>query len=455
MRLDRPVNEMTVQKRLLIWLTCIAAGAWLVALAGSYWFAHEEVDELFDTRQLTLATQVLAQLPGAGAGVNQDIKQVPQASQGFAEPEDIRIAVWNRAGELISRGPHAESLHFDWAQIGFVNETIDGAAWRVFYLHSSDPARLIAVAQELEERSEVLWALLQAELLPFLFALPILIGGIGLAVYRSFAPLRDLADGLRHRTADDLEPIPTAGVPPDVTPVINSLNSLFERIQTAIEYERRLTADASHELRTPIAGLKAQWDAWSLARDDNARERAASQIGRTIERLSRLVSQLLSLSAIEREGGPRNATKVQWPTVVENALSDVLSQMNQLEADVDVQWPARGDPFPLTGDNAFLSIMLRNLLDNGLRYSGKGARLLVRFGTDEIKVIDNGPGMTAEVAARAGSRFYRPDGQTQAGSGIGLSIVMRIARLHDLNVSFGRDEDPAYPGLAVTVTRKP
>lgn len=443
---------MTVQRRLLIWLTLIAAAVWVVALLGSYWFARAEVDELFDTRQLTLAAQVLAQLPGNGQSADRAVAALTDADKGAAEPEDIIIAVWNRNGEPLFPGAAEHKLSFNWNRNGFVTESIAGEDWRVFYLRGRNPERLIAVAQTLEERTEVLWELLGAELFPFLATLPILVAGIALAVHRSFAPLRGLAAGLKRRTADDLEPIPTTDVPKDVAPLIESLNSLFGRIQSAMEYERRLTADASHELRTPIAGLKAQWDAWRLARDEPSRERAASQMGKTIDRLSRLVSQLLSLSALEREHVPRSFSRAEWPLIVENALSDVLPLMDSRAGEIDVEWPEGDAAIPLRGDNALLSIMLRNLLDNSLLYGSQGVRILVRFSSNKIEVLDNGPGVPADVTGRIGSRFYRPAGQTQAGSGIGLSIVLRIARLHQLDVQFERSTEPVYTGACVTIS---
>ena len=111
---------MTVQRRLLVWLTLIAAAIWLVALLGSYWFARAEVDELFDTRQLTLARLVLTQLPGGHIGADSSRVDVPESRQGAAEPEDIIIAVWNRDGELLSPADGTRRLPFDWNLNGFV-----------------------------------------------------------------------------------------------------------------------------------------------------------------------------------------------------------------------------------------------------------------------------------------------------------------------------------------------
>lgn len=444
---------MTVQKRLLIWLLALAPAIWLVALVSAYLLARVEIDEFFDTRQLALAAEALSRAPDTVVSPGGSLAGLPGARSGAAEPDELLVAVWSADGHLLTPGGEAARVPFDWAAQGFVERHIGTEDWRIFYLHGGEPERLVAVAQALEERAEMLWQLLGAYLLPLLIALPIMIGGIAIAVHRAFTPLRELTAGIQHRTADDLVPIQADRVPGDVAPLIDALNALFTRIRSAMAYERRLTADASHELRTPIAALKAQWDAWTMAQDAHERELAAHRVGITIDRLSRLVGQLLSLSAIESDNAPHALTRVDWPQVVENAISDVLPILNDQDAEIDVEWPAQGEAMPMRGDNALLSVMMRNLLDNALRYGGRGARVLVRFGTDRLEVLDNGPGMPESVAQRIGERFVRPPGQPQTGSGIGLSIVQRVAGLHQLTIRFGRGVDPGYPGVHITIVR--
>lgn len=445
---------MTVQKRLLVWLLVIAPLVWLGAFMATYWLARAEVDEFFDTRQLSMAAQVLALTPQASRA-GQDFKSpIANVKTGAAEPEDLLIVMWNADGTLLSPGTRGLDIPFLWETTGFINAAINGKAWRLLYLRGGQPETLVAVGLAQEERTEVLWELLGAHLGPLLVALLVLIVAIVIAVNRAFVPLRDITASLKRRSADDLDPIHLTGVPSDIAPLIESLNALFLRIRSAMEHERRLTADASHELRTPIAALKAHWDAWTLAGENTVvRDRSVVQMGLSLDRLSRLVGQLLSLSAIESQDAPRTLSQVSWPQVVENAISDVLPMMDASGGEIDVEWPEIGDPLPMDGDNALLSAMLRNLLDNSLRYGGTDVRVRLRFAHDRIIVEDSGPGISAALRARIGSRFFRPPGQSPAGSGIGLSIVLRVARLHELSISFKDSEDPAYPGLMTVIEK--
>jgi len=259
-----------------------------------------------------------------------------------------------------------------------------------------------------------------------------------------------MAREVQRRRADSLAPLAVDAAPAELQPLLASMNDLFSRIERSIEHERRMTADAAHELRTPLAGLRAQWEAAQLAETDAARRHAHKQIGQGIDRLSRLVSQLLSLAGVESRGAPVFTEAVDWRRVVERALSDCLPLLDGTGTEVTVSWPDGGAPLPLTGDEALLATLVRNLVDNALRYSPPGSQVSVRFSKQALVIEDEGRGLSPEQQARLGDRFYRPAGQVQAGSGLGISIVQRVAELHGLAVRFDNRDDG--PGLRVTVS---
>jgi len=439
---------MTLQRRLLVLLLAGAPLIWALAVGFAVWRASIEINELFDTQQVRLAQQVVALLPSAQLDFQRRHAQALAADSGGAELDDLSIAVWNERGELLLADREGEALPFDAAADGFVDIRLGEASWRVYYLRSNGKWR-VAVGQATDERSEVLRDLLASQLLPWLLMLPVLLAVIAAAVRRGLQPVHQIAREVQQRRADSLAPLAIAEAPAELQPLLKSMNELFARIERALEHERRMTADAAHELRTPLAALRAQWEAARLAASEAERAQAQARIGEGIDRLSRLVSQLLTLANAESAGRPVFTEAVDWHRVVEKALSDCLPLLDGRGSEVTVSWPEVA-PLPLTGDEALLATLLRNLVDNAVRYSPPRALVAVRFTADSLVIEDRGPGLTEAQQARLGDRFHRPAGQAQSGSGLGISIVQRVAELHGLDVRFDNRGDG--PGLRVTVT---
>lgn len=442
---------MTLQRRLLLLLLIGAPLIWLIAVGFALWRADYEINELFDTQQVRLAQQVAALLPSAQLNGGPRTLPPAAAAGSAAELDDLSVAVWNERGELLLADREGVVLPFDAAASGFVDRMLDRQKWRVYYLPAGGAWR-VAVGQAAAERSELLRDLLVSQLVPWLLMLPVLLAVLVAAVRRGLQPVREIAQQVRQRRADRLTPLVVAETPAELRPLLAEMNDLFARIDAALEHERRLTADAAHELRTPLAALRAQWETAQLAAGDADRARAFAQIGVGIERLSHLVAQLLALAGVESRGAPVFTAAVDWRRVVQDALTDVLPLIESTGTEVSVAWPEDGAaPLPLTGDPGLLATLLRNLLDNALRYAPPRTQVQVQFSARAVTVEDEGPGLSAEQLARLGDRFYRPAGQAQPGSGLGISIVLRIAALHGLQVRF---ENRSGRGLRVSITRR-
>jgi two-component system sensor histidine kinase QseC len=446
---------MTLARRLLIVLLVAVPVVWAIAVGAAYSRSRHEINELFDTQQIHVARFVLAMLP-------MDFDEprwlaAAQGALGAAELKDLSVAIWSDDGRRILADPECEALPFRRGESGFVDLTLDGQAWRVYYLHPADSRFSVAVGQSAYERHEVLAGLLTGQLLPWALMLPVLLVAMMIAVRHVLKPVRRVAREIEHRRADDLRPVTVANPPAELAPLLAAMNRLFARIGESIEHERRLTADAAHELRTPLAALRAQWEAARVAADDATRAAAFRQVGRGIGRLGRLVDQLLALAAIENRASTAFTHLVRWETVIEQALSDCMPLIEETGNDVEVKWPAAGRALPIVGDEALVTLMMRNLIDNALRYSPAGSDVVVRFGADELVVEDSGPGLDPAMRERLGDRFHRPPGQSQPGSGLGVSIVMRVAALHGLDVAFDdrAGEDLPQRGLRVTLRRRP
>jgi two-component system, OmpR family, sensor histidine kinase QseC len=449
---------MTLQRRLTLLLLAGAPIVWALALGLSFYASHHEINELFDTQLIRLARQVQSTLPLASIDAIEapEPARAAQASMGDAELEDLAIAVWNREGKLLLVDREGVLLPHRPDATGFADMDLGSTPatqerWRVYYLQAASGNWLIAVGQIAHERDELVWDLIAGQLLPWVLTLPVLLLVMTGAVRRALKPLRTLTDELGRRKPGDLRPLATPDVPTDLRPLVGAMNTLLARIGHTLERERRFTADAAHELRTPLAALQAQWEASQLTAQpapQPARD-AGDKIGQSLGRLTRLVTQLLSLSRLDHVAvGSAGAPMVDWHAVSRHVLNDLLPLADQRRVELACEWPEPASAaLPLHGDAALLAAMLRNLLDNALRHSPPDAQVTLRFSPDAIEVSDEGPGVAPEHLARLGDRFYRPAGSPETGSGLGLSIVRRIAELHGLRAEWGNRADRS--GFAV------
>ncbi len=432
---------MSLQRRLLVYLLISAPLVWLVAGAVSMQFARHEVDELFDTELIRLARQVQVTLAVPLDGNTPLLPQAAaSATMGEADVGDLAIAVWGRDGRLLLSDREGVSLPYRPEAAGFVDLQVGNEAWRVYYLQSFDGAWLVAAGQKAYEREELAFDVTIGQLLPWLAMLPLLLAAMAWGVRRALEPVRQLSDELQARSAEDLQPVPNTKTPSELQPLVEAMNGLFSRIEATLARERRFTADAAHELRTPLAVLRAQWDVVRRAAPGADRDLAEGKLSLGLERLDRLVTQMLALSRLEAGSTALARQEIDWEQVVEQAMSDCLplAERRRIELACDWSQPAGRPPLPLLGDPALLAVLLRNLLDNAVRYAPAGSAVLLRFGESRLEVENDGEPLADDQLARLGERFYRPDGQDEIGSGLGLSIVQRIAALHGMSVRFAR-----------------
>ncbi|OUM00899.1 ATP-binding protein [Variovorax sp. JS1663] len=434
----------SLQRRLLIYLALCAPLVWSVALLVSVHRARHEVNELFDTELILLARQALRTMGDPSAARAIPLPTAPHEGSkeaGDSDLRDLAIAAWDARGRLVLADRDIAQMPYRPERSGFSDETLNGQAWRVYYLRSSDGAWLVAVGQKTYERDEIVFGLTASQIVPWLLVLPVLLLTMAWAVRRALSPLHQLTTDLQRRGPDDLEPVPMHATPRELKPMVNAMNGLFARIDAMIQRERRFTADAAHELRTPLAALSAQWDVVRRAARGGERMAAESKFTAGMERMGRLVAQLLALSRLETSDIAAMKVEVQWPSIVEEAISDCLLLSERRRIELVCEWPPRHrHPMPLLGDPHLLTVLLRNLLDNAVRYSPPGSTVTLRIGGEQIEVENEGQPLSGEQLARLGERFYRPEGQPESGSGLGVSIVRRIADLHGLELVFERNE---------------
>jgi len=443
---------VSLQRRLLIYLLVCAPLVWFVGLYFSISRARHEVNELFDTELIRLARQVQSTLGPTYPGTVSPLPPPPAAGSqdaGESDVRDLAVAVWDTQGRLMISDREGAELPHRADASGFVDQEINGRIWRVYYLQSFDGKWLVAAGQGAYERDELVYGLTLTQVVPWLLLLPILLAVMAWAVGRALSPMHQLTAELAGRRAEDLRPVPGERAPAELKPLLGAMNGLFARIEQLLVRERRFTADAAHEMRTPLAVLRAQWDVVRRSGSASERAEAEAKLGAGLDRMGRLVTQMLSLSRVESGVQPALATEVQWPRIVEQAMSDCLALAERRHIELACEWPPRDThPLPLLGDEHLLTVMLRNLLDNAVRYAPTGTTVLLRFGGEHLELDNDGPPLSPEQLARLGERFYRPAGQKEGGSGLGVSIVRRIAELHGLELIFGTGSN----GQGVKVT---
>jgi two-component system sensor histidine kinase QseC len=443
----------SLQGRLLAWVLGLVLCLWLLSAVATWLDARHELDELLDSHLAQAAALLVVQQPHG------DWPATVEPGAALAAPllhhyaPRTAFQVWHH-GRLVQRSANAPGQPLQpvsGAAQGFHEVVLGGRTWRVFVARSPERGLQVFVGERLHARQEIVLALLRSTLWPSLLALPLLALATWWAVRQAVAPLRALGDGLRQRRPQDLAPLQLAGEPPEeMHPLLQALNQLFGRIQGLLDNERRFTADAAHELRTPIAALRAQAQAALLARDDNTRQQALLATLQGCDRATRLVEQLLQLARLEAVApGPGNV--VELGALVRRVVADLAPTALARGQVLDIEAEAA---CPVLGDDSLLTVLVRNLVDNAARYSPDGATLRVHLlplagGRVQLRVEDSGPGLPDESLHRLGERFFRALGNNAPGSGLGWSIVRRVATVLGAGVQVQRSA--ALGGLCVLV----
>ncbi len=436
----------SIRSELLALLLVAIAVTWIATAVVSYFDARHELDELLDAHLAQTASLLMTRV-----GHEADEIDVEHAPQLHRYSRRVAFQFWENGTSLRLHSLNAPDGHLSPKLEGYSDAAAGGTSWRVF--SSWDPERryLVQVGERNYARDEIVAKIAKNLLWPLLVALPALGVLIWLGIDRAMRPLRRLNREVARRAPDNLAPFDTGHAPKEVAPLVGSLNSLFDRVRASIENERRFTADAAHELRTPLAGVRAQAQVAQGASGEAERARALDNVIVGSDRASHLVDQLLTLARLE----PENFRAVREPCdlaeVTRVAVAEIAPVAIAKSIEVDLLAPAA---VTVAGDAPLLAILLRNLLDNAVRYSPPGTTIHARVGEIQgkafVAVADEGPGVGAEERGSLGQRFHRVLGTQAPGTGLGLSIVKRIAQLHGASVSFA-ETAPAV-GLTVTVS---
>jgi len=441
----------SLRRRLLLALLASIALVWLATAVFSYLDARHELNELLDAHLAQSASLLLAQTGRELEPEEIDTEHMPQLHK---RAHSVAIQMWENGKELRLHSASAPRQRLSAQEQGYSDAQIAGKKWRVFSAWDAERHYLVQVGERHESRDEIAASLIKNLLLPLLFALPLLGLLVWFSVTRALFPLAALGRQVAGRDPGSLGALDAGEIPAEVMPLVENLNRLFERVAQLIQNERRFTADASHELRTPLAALKTQAQVARAAASDAERSHALDNVIAGCDRASHLVQQLLTLARLDPDQAGSKAALCDLQALARAAVAELAPAAWAKHIEIDL---AEGPALEVSGHAGLIAILLRNLIDNAIRYSPAGGSVHVRAaaenGTAGLTVIDQGPGIAPGERDKVGQRFYRVLGTEEYGSGLGLSIVKRIAELHAASVSL---EDGEHgQGLSVSVTFKP
>ncbi len=445
------MKKLSLRLRLLLVFSGISCLIWLCSGLLSWFECHEKIDEFFDQYQILMARQLAsadwsALTPGVQKQTDKIISRISNADE---EDEAIGFAVFSRTGEMVFHdNENGKHFAFSAAVGSFSDEKADGDKWRIVRVDSADKKYVIAVGQEMEYRTEVTLDMVEEFLMPWLGGLFVLLIAVIYFVGKEFSSFRRLADELKKRRPDDLSPLSEKGLPDEIRPLTAAMNGLLAKIDGMLKREKSFISDSAHELRSPLTALKVQLEVLQLMENDPAAVKdSLSKMEQGVERCARLVEQLLLLSRLESGLAVIDeAEEISWPQIVDSLsaeYAEALARKKQrLHIDVTAAAPVKN------GNAVLLAAMLRNLLDNAVKYSPENAEIAVRISAGEIEVHNSGVKIADSHLRHLSERFYRPAGQKENGSGLGLSIVAKIAALHGCKMEF----DNSGNGFSVIIS---
>lgn len=470
----------SLRRNLLSWLALGLFAAILVAGVATYLRAREEANALFDHQLAQMAASVTG-MPLA--------QQSPPA--GMPDVNGLVVEVWRDNGVDIYLSQPQRPLPRQ-RELGYQTVSTDRGEWRVFSVLAG--GQVVQVAQPMAIRRELAASMALSTILPLVAIVPFLAIFVWFGVARSLAPLDRLAAALGRRSLRTLSPLPEAGLPTEVGPLVAALNDLLARLDAAVGAQRAFIADAAHELRTPLTAVSLQAQLAASATSETERAAALATMRAGLDRASHLAGQLLTLAREEPGVVDRAFGLVDLVALARGVISDHAAQAASRDIDlglvpapgIAMEAPVNAPPLAVVaepmrkpgahtttateprvrvfvnGDAESLRTLLSNLVDNALRYTPQGGRVDVSAGIDTsggdalptLAVRDSGPGVPESEQTRIFDRFYRaPDTAHLPGSGLGLAIVRSIADRHGARVTVGPGLSGATgPGLGITVT---
>lgn len=461
--------KSSIRKFLLINLLLAITITTTLTAIGNYYLDQKDIQNHLDTLMAISALSYQALL---GDDLHQrplikiqdTLETIPQKIETYyqkrflnGEPpanylDKFNFQVWSNGGKLLLHSSSAPKVPLTSETEGFSDKQISNQDWRVFTSYNPKAGVHTVLAERYDTRNELGHRIAQDDLYIMLLTFPLSGLLIWIIIGRGLDSLDKVAEEVANRAPTHLEPVDLQEVPEEIKPVIDELNKLFYRLKEGFEREKRFAADAAHELRTPLAALKAQAQVALHSNNIEEKNQALQKLIASVNRSTHIVHQLLTMSRLVPE-----ATHLQEKNEVHlgKLTREILAMLapSAVEKHIELEFKSDAKIPKILGNSTALGILIRNLVDNAIRYSDEHGQVTVRLlkHSDELilEVEDNGPGIPPKLQSRVFERFYRVLGNKSPGSGLGLAIVQQICELHNGKVEL--DTPTTGKGLIVRV----
>ena len=430
----------SIRKKLLRWLFIGQLLAVVLTGSISFFYVRSELEDLFDDRLRQLAYSV---------PITEEVRPSPlELNNTFEDDDDFIIQVWQEDGQLLLHLNDKEGSPKQ-AEDGFSTYFSKNMLWRSFALHRGHYQ--VQVSQPFSDRLEMSLNIAFGAIAPILLLILFLGLLVWVAIGKGLRPLGALTEAVNQRNPHSLEPLYIEEIPVEILPLVEALNRLLQRLDRALEGQRKFIADAAHELRTPLTAVQLQAQLLDRCHDDAERGATLEQLRGGILRASHLVQQLLTLARMEPDNCQRPFSDVDLSALAKSVISDQTPAALNKNIDMGI---GHDEAVILQGDSESLRVMLNNLLDNAIRYSQPKGQVDISLWADtnlaRIEIEDNGSGIPALEREQVFTRFYRQPGTQELGSGLGLAIVQEIVSHHQGTIQL--EDAKQHSGLKVTIT---
>ena len=443
--------KSSIRKFLLINLLLAITITTTLTAIGNYFLDQKDIQEHLDTLMAISALSYQALL---GDDLHQrpllkiqdTLETIPEKVETYYqrplldnEPQEhyldkFNFQVWTNGGKLLLHSSGAPKIPLTADRDGFSDKTIGNQRWRVFTAYNNKAGIRTVLAERYDTRNELGHRIAQDDLYIMLLTFPLSGLLIWIIIGRGLDSLDRVAQELANRAPSHLEPVNIKEVPEEIKPVLDELNKLFFRLKEGFEREKRFAADAAHELRTPLAALKAQAQVALNSNVIEEKNAALVKLIASVNRSTHIVQQLLTMSKLVPEASNINdLVVVNLAKIAQEVL--VMLAPTAIEKQIELEFEPEKRTPNFLGNPTAISILIRNLVDNAIRYCKEDGQVLVkvyRLNNEVVlEVRDNGPGIPVELQSRVFERFFRVLGNKSPGSGLGLAIVQQICALHN------------------------
>ena len=471
-----PDQEESIQHSLfgeiLDWMLAPLLLLWPMSIAITYLVAKSIANQPFDHALEDSVTVLAQQVKEVDGKV---VSRLPGTARDILRADDvdnIYFQISGPGGEHVD-GDRELPQPFDadryrTGRIHFRNDVMYGTQVRIAFSYVNlrplaargDEPRpaLVQVAETLDKRAHLANEIIKGVILPQFIILPIVLALVWFALARGLSPLAQLQERIRARRPDDLSPIDSRQVPEEISPLVGSLNDMLDRLSQTIDMQKRFIADAAHQMKTPLAGMRMQSELALRQLNPDEIHRSLEQLAKSSESATRLVNQLLALARAENQPHAGAAlVELDLASVARETVQDWVQA--SFAHKIDLGYEQQDEPVLIAGNALMLRELLSNLIDNALRYTPPGGSVTVRLRYEEglavLEVEDTGPGIAPHERGHVFERFYRILGNSAPGSGLGLAIVREIAQQHGAEIDIfnnPRSTAPKLPGCLFRLT---